>query len=117
VLQLSGAAARKGLSVDKSLLNRLIDSTSESAAAETELYNELLALATTIKEGLYNVIYIPWLTLSVYTFGASCVVLFILIQYNEGLERFVYNNDFPGFFKELAAILGVYLLMFVQVSI
>jgi len=111
LVQLGASAKQRGLSVDTTELERLLALPSDN---NETVYRELQNFALKIKNDMFTVMDPPYLSILFYTCISSFLVLFILIQYNEGLERFVLSNNYWGFGIELLNILIIYGLMFLQ---
>jgi hypothetical protein len=75
---------------------------------DSKLYSEMLEFAEKVKVDMFSFIYIPWWTVGLLATFASVLVLYILVQYSEGLEQYVLLNQYWRFIGELWGILMLY---------
>eukprot|EP01119_Soliformovum_irregulare_P000182 TRINITY_DN10130_c0_g1_i1.p1 TRINITY_DN10130_c0_g1~~TRINITY_DN10130_c0_g1_i1.p1 ORF type:complete len:864 (+),score=206.95 TRINITY_DN10130_c0_g1_i1:55-2646(+) len=108
--QLSIAAKFKGVSYDSSQVERLLKI--DSPNSETK--NEILEISTKLKKSMYSMIHTPWFSILCFTLASSGVILYLLISFNEGLEVYVFENDYMGFVWNLSSVLGIYTPSFVN---
>eukprot|EP01116_Phalansterium_solitarium_P009621 TRINITY_DN23865_c0_g1_i1.p2 TRINITY_DN23865_c0_g1~~TRINITY_DN23865_c0_g1_i1.p2 ORF type:complete len:111 (-),score=1.22 TRINITY_DN23865_c0_g1_i1:343-630(-) len=66
---------------------------------------------------MYGAINIPWVQVLAYTSASSFTLLYILINFNDSLEKYLWTTSQNGlvmFARELCTVLGIYFLMFAQ---
>ena len=99
----------KGLTLEEIRLEQLIShKISDNEEENKKLLEDLKVFAEQVKTNLFSFIYIPWFTIAILSIFSSCVVLFLLVQYSEGLEQYVIMNSYSRFMMELWNILSLY---------
>eukprot|EP01114_Cavostelium_apophysatum_P005081 TRINITY_DN1568_c0_g1_i1.p1 TRINITY_DN1568_c0_g1~~TRINITY_DN1568_c0_g1_i1.p1 ORF type:complete len:876 (-),score=228.98 TRINITY_DN1568_c0_g1_i1:1299-3926(-) len=110
LVQLTSTAKERSVRFDKDKADKLM----ELKHYNEEDRKEITKFLEEIKSHMFGVLDAPWISVALFTFVSSCAVLYILLQYNEGLERFVNANQYVGFVREMFTVLVIYGLMFFQ---
>lgn len=75
---------------------------------DLKLYSDMLEFAEKVKTEMFSFIYIPWWTVAILATFGSILILYILVQYSEGLEQYVLVNNYWRFIGELSTVLILY---------